>query len=136
MAPKALRVGFSVCHFVRNYTNNSKTKGRTRKFYLSNDYNRGYLLSWLELYVTYQGRVMNPNSHRRHFEIGRFVGTYTNNSKITVCMRTFSYRTTALLSQIYILCVRAGFEIRMASYASKHVSQSLYDRPFLHIQRS
>ena len=29
--------GFSVCHFVRNYTHNSKTKGGIKTFYLSND---------------------------------------------------------------------------------------------------
>ena len=31
------RGGFSVCHFVRNYTHNSISKGGIRTFYLSND---------------------------------------------------------------------------------------------------
>ena len=42
----------------------------------------------------------------------------------------FTHRTTALLSEMYIFCVRVGFEIQIASYLSKHASKSLSDRPF------
>ena len=37
---------------------------------------------------------------------------------------------TALLLEISIFCVRAGCEIRMESYASKHALQFLSDKPF------
>ena len=43
--------------------------------------------------------------------------------KLQVVYGRSIYRMTALLSQIPIFCVRAGFEIQMACYASKHVSQ-------------
>ena len=40
---------------------------------------------------------------------------------------------TALLLEMHIACVRAGYEIRMVSYTSKHASQSLSDKPFLDV---
>ena len=49
-----------------------------------------------------------------------------------VCGR-FTYRMTALLLEMSIFCGRAGCEIWMASYASKHASQSPFDKPFLRI---
>ena len=42
-----------------------------------------------------------------------------------------AYWMTALLSEMSIFCVRAGYEIWMASYASKRISQSLSDKPFV-----
>ena len=38
---------------------------------------------------------------------------------------------TALLLEMSVFCVRAGYEMRFASYGSKHESQSLYDKPFV-----
>ena len=56
--------------------------------------------------------------------------------KLQVVCRRCSYRTTPLLSEMYIFFVEDGFEIQMASSAFKHASQSLSDRPFLRIQCS
>ena len=62
------------------------------------------------------------------------IETTLRNSNTTVCIYgRYTYRMTALLSQMSIFCVGAGFEIQMVSYASKHVSKSLSDKPFLHI---
>ena len=47
-----------------------------------------------------------------------------------VCGRS-TYRTTALLSEMSIFCVRAGCKIQMMSYGSKNNSQSLSDEPFV-----
>ena len=51
-------------------------------------------------------------------------------AKLQVVSRRSTYRMTALLSKMYILCVRAECEIRMVSYASKHALQSLSDKPY------
>ena len=73
---------------------------------------------------------MDPNTHRSHFWIRHFgVLTLVTRELQVVCGR-FTHRTTALLSEKYIFCVRFGFEIQIASYLSKHASQSLSDRPF------
>ena len=53
--------------------------------------------------------------------------------KLQVVCGHFTYRTTALLSEMYIFCVRARFEIRMAIYSSKHGLESLFDKPFVRI---
>ena len=53
----------------------------------------------------------------------------TRELQVIVCGR-FTHRMTALLMEMYIFCVRAGFEIRIASYAFKHASQSHANRPF------
>ena len=53
--------------------------------------------------------------------------------KLQVICRRSTYRTTALLPEMSIFCVRAGCEIRMVRYASKHALQSLSDKPFLGI---
>ena len=65
-----------------------------------------------------------------------FLRTYTRKLKTTGCMRMFycTYRMTTLLSEMPVFCVRGGCEIRMVSYPSKHASQSLSDKPFLHLQ--
>ena len=41
---------------------------------------------------------------------------------------------TPLLSKMSIFCVRAGCEIQMATYTSKHASHSLSNKPFLRVQ--
>ena len=53
MAPNTCRGGFIICHFVHNYTHNSKTEGRIRTFYLSNDSSTIGDISSLELQVRY-----------------------------------------------------------------------------------
>ena len=50
-----------------------------------------------------------------------------------------SYKITLMLTPIQsfiqsIFCVKAGCEISMASYTSKHALQSLSDKPFLRIE--
>ena len=95
-------------------------------------YYRRYLFSCLELYVRYDRRVMEPNTHLNHFPIRHFVrNLYTRKSKTTGRKLTFSNRMTALLSAMSIFCIRAGCKIQMASYASKHALQSLFDKLFV-----
>ena len=48
--------------------------------------------------------------------------------KLKVVCRRSTYQMTALLSEIYIFCVRAECEIWIASYASKHASQSISEK--------
>ena len=50
--------------------------------------------------------------------------------KLQVARGRSTQRTTALPSEMCILCVRVGLEMQVASYASKHASQSLSNRPF------
>ena len=75
MAANALLISCPIRQFVRNYTHNSKTKGSTRTFYLSNDCSTiGDTYSFgLELYVRYHWQVMDPNKDRNHFAICRFM---------------------------------------------------------------
>ena len=56
--------------------------------------------------------------------------------KLQVVYGHSTYRITALLSKMPIFCVRAGCEIRMVSYGSKHAQQSFSDKPFVHIYLS
>ena len=51
--------------------------------------------------------------------------------KLQLVFGRSTYWMTALLSEMSISCVRAGCKIQMASYTSKHASQSLCDKPFL-----
>ena len=50
--------------------------------------------------------------------------------ELQVACERYTYPTTALISEMYIFCVRARFEIRSASYASKHALQYLSNRLF------
>ena len=50
--------------------------------------------------------------------------------KLQVVYEHFTYQTTALLSEMSIFWVRAPCEIQLASYDSKHASQSAFDMPF------
>ena len=50
--------------------------------------------------------------------------------KLQVLYGRSMYRKTALLLKMSLFCVRAGCEIRLASYGSKHSSQFLSDKPF------
>ena len=78
---------------------------------------------------------MDPNTHQNHFGISRFVLTYTRNSKTTDCMWMFYISNDCSISQMSIFCLRAGFEIQMASYVSKQSSQSVSAKPFLYAYR-
>ena len=137
MAPNVCRGGFPVRHFVHNYTHDSKTKGHIRTFYLSNNFSsigdtchlgqscvRDTIVKlWIQTCIatTFWCDVLC------------ILALVTRKLQVIVCGHS-TQRMTALLLEMSIFCVRAGCEIRMASYASKHTLQSLSDEPFLHIQ--
>ena len=89
----------SFCTYV--YTHNSKTNGRIRTFYLSNNYST-------------IGDIYSLGQCCMRDVIGEFT-----TRKLQVVYRHSIYRMTILLSGMSILCVRAGCKIRMASYGSK-----------------
>ena len=130
MAQSPGRCGFHVRHSVRNYTHNSMTEGGIRTFYLSHDCSTigRCLFCSLELYARYDRRVMSPNTERKYFLVQHFVRSYTRNSNTTCRM------VTALLSEMSIFRIRAGWKIPIARYVSENASQSLSDRTFLRIQ--
>ena len=76
---------------------------------------------------------MEPNMHHNLFSIEDFVRTYTHNSKTTVIYGCALYWMTALLSKMFIFCVRVqvGCKTRLVSYDSKHASYPLSDKPFV-----
>ena len=96
MAPNTRGDGFSIRHVARNYTHNSITKGSIiRTFYLSND------CSTIEdIYsrsdTTFYAYLQSVNS-----------------KTIQVLCGSSTYRMTALLSEVSIVCVRAECEIRI-----------------------
>ena len=90
-------------------------------------YYRRYLFSCVEQYVRYDRRVMDPNTDRNHFSIRHCMRTYTRNSR-TICGRCIY-----ISNNCSTIGERAGCEIRMASYASKHALQSLSEKLFLRI---
>ena len=133
MATNARRVGFPVCHFVRNYIHNSKTKGHTRTFCLSND------CSTIEDILLVRSVCEIPSASYGYKHTSKpicntsFCAYTLVARKLLIVCRHSTYGMTALLSQMCIFCVGAGFEIQMGSYASKHASKSLSDKPFLRI---
>ena len=74
---------------------------------------------------------MDPNMHHNLFSMRHFGCTYTHNLKLQVVYRRSTYWMTALLWEMSMFCVRAGCEIRLVSYSSKHASQSLSNKPFV-----
>ena len=123
----------SICHFVCTYAHNSKTKGRIRMLYLSNDciYYRRYLFTGLEMYARYDRWIMDPNMHRNHFLIQNFVCTTHITWKLQVVHRCSTYWMTALLLEMSIFYDRAGCKMRLTSFGSKHALQSLSDKQFV-----
>ena len=111
---------------------NSNTKGHTRTFYLLN--NQRYLFSSLEQYVRYNREwwIQTCITITLRYVILCVLTLVTRKLKV-VCGHS-TYRMTPLLSKMSTFCVKAGCGIRMASYASRHASQSLSDKPFLRIQ--
>ena len=138
MAPNAFRVGFHVRQFMRKYTHNSKNKGHTSTFYLSHDcstigdiYSFGYSCICNAIGELWIQTSIETTSRYIVLSVLTLV-----TRKVQVVYGRSIYRMTALLSEMSIFCVRAGFEIQMANYASKHASQSLSDKLFLSIQSS
>ena len=66
----------------------------------------------VELYARYYLQVMDPNKHRNLILMRHFV-----------CL----YWMSALLSEMFIFCPRAGCEMWLMSYGSIHASQFLSD---------
>ena len=55
-----------------------------------------------------------------------FPYTYTCNSKVYDLYEQSSHQTTALLSEMILFLIRAACELRLASYGSKRMSQTLF----------
>ena len=89
-------------------------------FYLSNNSSTmRYLVSELELYVRYYQQVMTSNTHCNPLRY-IFVVLILITQKVQVINGRSTYRTTALLLEMTIFCVGAGYEIQLVSYDSKH----------------
>ena len=135
MTPNANHGGFPLHHFVRNDTQNSKTNGCIRTFYLSND-----CCTISDIYSLGQscmrdmiGKVWIQTRNTTTYRYILCILTLVT-QKIQVICRRCTYRMTAILLEISIFFVRAGYETRMPSCTSKHASQSLSDKPFLRTQ--
>ena len=76
--------------------------------------------------------VMDPNTHCVLFRYNILCVLMFITWKLQVVYGCTTYRTTAPLSVVSIFCVRAGCEVRLASYGSKYAWQCLYDKPFVH----
>ena len=98
--------GFPVCHFVRNYTHNSISKGGIRGVYLSNDCSTiEDIYSLVRAYVRYDQRVMSPNTEHNYFLMQHFVHTYTRNSITTGRMLMFYISSDcSTIRDVYFLC--------------------------------
>ena len=81
---------------------------------------RRYLFSGLELYARYNRCVMDPNTYHNLFPIRHLCVLTLVTWKLQVIYEHCTYRITALLLQISIVCVWAGCEIPLVSYGSKH----------------
>ena len=97
-------------------------------------YYQRYLFSGLELhvYVRYDWWVMAPNMHCNSFQYNTLCILTLITWKLQVIYECSTHQTAALLSNISIFCDRAKLEIQLESHGSKHTSQSLSGRPFMH----
>ena len=132
MAPGTHHGGYPIRHFVCNYMHNSKTKGYIRMFCLSNGCS-----TLRDIYSFGQSCMQNTIGElwiQTHIVTTfpyyiLFVLTLITRKVQVICRRS-AYQMTALLSEMFIFCVRVGWEIRMVNYASKHTLQSLFDKAF------
>ena len=120
-------------HFVHNYMHNLKTNTCISVFYLLNNcctigdmYSLGYSCMrdaisklWLQTHTAISCQY-------KTLCILRCI-----TGKLQVMFGRSTYRTIALLLEKAIFDVRAICKIRLLSYGSKHVSQSIYDNRFL-----
>ena len=75
---------------------------------------------------------MDPNTSRNLFPMWHFVGILRRvTRKLQVIYKCCTYWMTALLSVISIFSIRAGCQIPLASYGSKHSLQFLFDEQFV-----
>ena len=75
---------------------------------------------------------MDPNARHNLSPIWHLCILTLITRKLLVIYGRCKYWTTALLLKISIFCVKAGFEIWLPSYGSKHSSQFLSNKPFVH----
>ena len=136
MGPSMHHEDFPICHFVRNYTHNSKTKGRMRTFYLSNNCSTiGHINSLGESCMQDTiGELYIQNRITTTFRYNILCVLTLVTQKLQVLCRRSTYQTTVLLSKMSIFCVRAGWGILLVSYASQHTLQSLSNKPFVSMQ--
>ena len=128
--------GFSIRNFVHNYTCNLKTIGHISMFYLSHNcftieviYSLGQSCMWDTI-----GELWTQTHIATTFQYNSLCVLTLVTPKLQVACGHSTYPTTVLLPEMSIFCVRAGCEIWLTSYASKHTSESLSDKSFVHIQ--
>ena len=113
--------------------NNLKNKRCIRTFYLSNDCStigNIYFLVYSCIPDTI-GELWLQTRITIAFWCDILCALTLITAKLQVVYGRSTYRTTPLLSEMSILCVRAGCEMRLASYVSKHASQYLSDKPLV-----
>ena len=129
--------GFPIHHFMHNYMHKSKSKGRIRTFYLSNDCSTVrniYFLGQSGMRDTI-GKLWIQTCIITTFQYDIWCILILITLKLKVVCRRSTCRTTVLLSEMSIFSVRTGCEILMAAYASKHKVQSFSGKPVCHIKR-
>ena len=129
---------FFVCNFVSTYMYNLKTKSRKRITYLSNDcstigdtYFVGYGSKWDTIGELC---IQTLNATTFWYDILCIVTLIT--LKLQVLYGHCTYWMTPVLLDMSIFCVRAGQEIQLASYGSKHALQCHFDKPYMHTYMS
>ena len=124
---------FSIHHFVRTYTHNLKTKGRIRMLYLTNDCStigEIYFLGYNCMRDTI-GKLWIQTRIATSFQYDILCIFILVTWKLQVVYGPSTSWMTALLSEMPIFCIRAGYAIWLASYGSKHVSQCLSGKQFV-----
>ena len=133
MAPNTHRGLFSICHFVFTYKHNLKTKAHKWTFYLSNNCSTNenvYFLGWSCMWGTIV-KLRIQTCYATSFRYNILLVIILVTKELQVINGCSTIQMTALLWEMSIFCVRAGCEILLASYGSKHVFQSLSSTPFV-----
>ena len=84
-------------------------------------------LFWLELYVSYDWRVMAPNMHCSLFPICHLCVLTRITWKLPVIYGRSSCQTTALLSNTFLVWNRVAWEIWLKSYNPRHTLRLFSD---------
>ena len=88
-------------------------------------YYRRCIFSVLELDSRYNWRVTLQNTHCNLFPIGHFYEYSVHRPttwKLRVVLECSAYRTTAIVSETFLVCFRVSLEIRMESYGLRQAS--------------
>ena len=132
MAPNTCCSLFPICRFVYTYTHNSKTKGCIWTFYLSMT---ALLLEisilWVRAVWEIQTASIGPKHGSQPLSNTTFCVLTLITRKLQAVYRHSTYRMTPPLWAMSNICVRAEREMQLASYGSKHASQSLSNKPFV-----